>query len=167
MPAKNKGTLNERVSTSFKQLSVAANYLNNTSDALGKAIGSIEEKLRRLNIGLEVWVPVDQECSEETDEIVVHHLGYAGPPAVAYWAISIRTLWIDRDDEKERIVTFNSASRELRLRTIDKIPELIEALTKEVSDKVAEIKPIVDRAEEFAEVLDAVVTGDESDEETN
>jgi hypothetical protein len=167
MPAKNSGTLTERLSASFKQLSAAATYLNNVSDTLGKNIGLIDSRLKKLKIGVTVWIRFSEEQKDDTENVSTYEIGFAKIPRGESWGIGIRRIsWASSDSNpEEEIKPFNECSRELRLQSVGKIPDLIEQLTREVSTKASEIKPIVDQTEDFARALQmALDKSDESEE---
>ena len=165
MPARN-GSLKERVSSSFKQLSTAANYLNNVSDELGAAISSIECALRELNLGVTVWIKFAQYVDEDNGELTQDEIGYA--KANYSWGFYLRRLVKAKGAEDFKVEgpwPFNNASRDFRLQSVSKIPDLLEKLSKEVSAKANDIKPTVDLANEFAEAVKAVTSELEGDPE--
>ena len=51
-------TLGQRVFSSFAQLSTVAADLNAVSDDLGDPVADIDAALKKLNIGISVWVNV-------------------------------------------------------------------------------------------------------------
>lgn len=162
MRGKNGGAPVDRLAVSFKQLSTAANYLNNVSDALGEAVTSIESKLDDLNVGITVWTKFADAVDEQSGSKTVFELGYAEPPHSCR-SICIRSLTETPGEVNylETIKPFNDSSRELRLQSIAKLPDLIERLRQAVEAKAAEIKPVVDRANEFARALTLAVVADE------
>ena len=53
--------LSERVASYYAQLTSAAKDLNSISDELGKSIAEIDMALKKLNLGVAVWVPIRKE----------------------------------------------------------------------------------------------------------
>src|SRR5688572_3461835 len=94
------------------KLEEAAEKLNAVSDALSGVVAQIDLELRKLNLGLEVW---HSAGNEELD------IGYAR--VNGHWGIAIR-----KDKEKW---LFRNAPRKYRIETIDHLPEVLVALTKE------------------------------------
>lgn len=130
----------ERVTTSFKQLSVAANNLNQASDDLGKAISVIDAAIKKLNLGVATWVQISGYVDENAD-YWSHDLGYA--KVGAKWGIALRTTsgnhqW-DESHTSENWL-FNDAPRPLRIEGIQALPELIDELTKAAEDTTKTIK---------------------------
>ena len=103
--------------------------MNKVSDELGELIAKIDEALKKLNLGVSVWIkivaygadPGNDEFWEQTDKI-----GYA--KVNGKWGISLRTDQMDVRDGEERAEQwlFNDAPRLMRLSAIEKIPELLE-----------------------------------------
>jgi hypothetical protein len=163
MPAQNSGAPGERVAASFKQLSTAANYLNKVSDSLGESIQSMNARLARLNIGMSAWIKFAEQVDEDTGQVIVYELGYADLAPYGTWCIAIRSVLERHGDEPiETVKRFNDVSRDLRLQSVCKIPDLIDKLRKTVEDKAAEIKPTMDQVNEFAAALDLAIESQES-----
>lgn len=135
-----QGSLSERVASSYNELSSAASVLNAVSDELGKSILELDAALRKLNLGISFWTrfqgadPAAEDSSYWSEDI-----GYA--KISGKWGIGLRTVAGDmnRDDEVIEEWPFNDAPRSLRLSAVDKIPELLEKLSKEAvktTDKI-------------------------------
>jgi hypothetical protein len=145
----NGGGVTDGLAVSFKQFHAAANYLNNVSDALGKAIGTIESRLRKLKLGVEAWTELP-EATTDSGYSFIFELGYKD-------GLRIRTF-VKKPCDEEYVESenrpFNDVPRHIRLRVVPKIPDLIQELRRELEAKAAEVKPIVDQANAFAEALD-------------
>ncbi|MGA8491911.1 MAG: hypothetical protein WB711_15900 [Terriglobales bacterium] len=142
-------SLAERAQSSYLQLSEVASDLNAISDELGKSISEIDAALKKLNLGISVWVEIS---SWEGDELDYYRedIGYA--KVTGKWGIALRTVsgnhnWPDRDDVEQWL--FNDGPRKLRLSAIQKVPELLATLseeavktTKKIKDKLAEAKDV-------------------------
>jgi len=146
----------EKIQTHFQALSSAATSLNTASDELTKAVGVLDDALRKLNVGLPVWVTVsrwEDELRRGQDEI-----GYC--KVNGKWGIALCRGWNDDaggEDTIEGLWLFNDAPREVRLAGVDKLPEVIEALSKEaietakkVQEKTKEVRELAGAIEQIA-----------------
>lgn len=137
--------LSEAVSASFRELTSVASALNEISDALGRAVSDIDEGLKRLNLGVSVWVHIYYDPSDlpEDPYYRIDELGYA--KVGGKWGTALRTTIgneLTRTDEDDTVETylFNEAPRALRLKAIDKIPALLKALTDESAKVTKELE---------------------------
>jgi hypothetical protein len=141
------------VSASYLELTKAAEILNNTTDAFGEAVSQIDEALKKLNLGITVWVIVDEEPRLPGDLTYrVEEIGYS--KVGGKWGIALRTRTGDEtfgDDEREAVEAwlFNEASRTLRMKAIEKLPELVGTLsleaakmTKQLQSKLADAQAV-------------------------
>jgi len=143
------------VQTNFQTLSTVASSLNSASDELTRVIGTLDEALKKLNLGLTVWV-IFEDRSDEHDpsHYDADQIGYC--KVNGKWGISLRHIWGNEvfDDHKEDGPwPFTEAPRELRIRSVDKIADLIEALNKEAS---ATTKKIQEKTKEVGELALAI-----------
>jgi hypothetical protein len=146
----------ETIQTHFQALSSAATSLNAASDELTKTVDVLDEALRKLNIGLTLWVTISTWSEEER----------AGEDQIGYckvsgkWGIALRYIWgfhAASLDEVDGLWLFNEAPRDLRLAGVDKIPELIEALGKEASETTKQVQEKTKRVRELASVIEKLV----------
>jgi hypothetical protein len=134
----------------FDRLTSIANNLNKATDELTRVVGVLDDALQRLNVGIPVWVTVVKWSSEsESSAYESENVGYA--KINGFWCIGINRAVGDEDspepDDVRDIWPFNDAPRELRLRAVEKLPELLDQLAKSaeqtaevVNKKVAETK---------------------------
>jgi uncharacterized protein YukE len=140
--------------TSFQNLSVASKMLNDASDAFGEAATALDEALNDLNPGVTTWVTVGSSSDENTPwETEEERLGYA--KTSGRWGLTLCTVTCDeRGDGSEEIAAgpwlFNDAPRSLRLRAIDYVPELIEALANEVAQTAKRVAEKTSTAQQLA-----------------
>ncbi len=143
----------ETLQTHFQALSSAATSLNTASDELTKTVGVLDEALRKLNIGLTIWVTISAWSEEER----------AGEDQIGYckvsgkWGIALRYIWGLHAlslDEVDGLWPFNEAPRDLRLAGVDKIPELMEALGKEASETAKRVQEKTKQVRELASVIE-------------
>src|SRR5207249_9207218 len=120
-----------------------------TSDELTKVVGVLDEALRKLNVGLPVWVTVsrwEDELRRGQDEI-----GYC--KVNGKWGIALCRSWNDDaggEDTIEGLWHFNDAPREVRLAGVDKLPEVIEALSKEAIETTKKVQEKTKEVRELA-----------------
>jgi hypothetical protein len=142
-----------RVQRSFLELSEIASDLNSVSDELGECASEIDGALKKLNLGIEVWVSF-HDWDENGHDYYKEQLGYG--KVDGKWGISIRTVsgcyqWPDED--KIEMWHFNDAPRKTRLASIEKLPEVLSALSKQSAKMIEEIRG---RLAEVKEVAGAV-----------
>jgi hypothetical protein len=124
-----------KLQSSFQQLTVAASTLNQSSDQFGAAVSKLDSALTNLNLGVSAWFCYanyqDPEGSQYRTE---EQLGYAKIGNRRGLALQIVAFDDVNDDyEVKDSWLFNDAPRELRLRAVEYIPELIDALVKETT----------------------------------
>jgi hypothetical protein len=148
-----------KVITHFEALSSAASSLNTASDELTRDVGTLEDALKKLNVGLTVWVPFRIREDDGSDAYDQDEIGYA--KVQSNWGIALRRIWGDerRDEQFEAGPwAFNDAPRELRLLAVDKIPEVIEALAKAALVTTKRIQEKTKEMRELAGAISAVTT---------
>lgn len=122
----------EKIQKHFQALVSIAPSLNTVSDELTQAVAILDEALKKLNIGLSAWVMFCSRGNDDYSEYYdVDQIGYC--KVNGNWGIAIQHLWGDevRDHHNsEGPWLFKDASREMRVQAVDKIPELIEELSK-------------------------------------
>ena len=111
--------------------------------------------LKKLNLGITVWVPVSKNGGGESDSWYVNQdIGYAKIGST--WGVSLRT--IDGDyalPESEDIDSwlFNDAPRTLRIAAIEKIPELLEKLSNEAIETTKKLRGKLADAQAVAQAI--------------
>jgi hypothetical protein len=146
-------SLAERVQSSYLQLSAIASDLNSVSDQLGKSIAEIDDVLKKLNLGVSVWVTI--VADEDVPFYWTEDLGYS--KIDGKWGISLRSVSGNYSEDSERVESwlFNDAPRALRLSAISKLPELLKKLSEEAAETTKKIK---DRLKEAQQVVIALKT---------
>ena len=155
----NGDSLSERVQSSYLQLSAVASDLNTVSDELGKSIGEIDSALKKLNLGISVWVDVKRWEGEELD-YYYEQIGYA--KVDSKWGIALRTVsgchnWPDQDSVEQWL--FNDGPRTLRLASIGNLPELLKKLSDEAVETTNKIKSKLEEVQEVASAVKAAAWG--------
>jgi len=152
-----QNALSERVAQYYSTLSSVAKDLNAISDQLSKCIADVDLALKRLNLGVVVWVPISHgDELPEGSAFWSEEIGYAkiGPN----WGISLRKVLGDYqrpDNAEEERWLFNDAPRALRISAIEKIPELLESLSNQAVKTTAAIGAKLNEAK----VVAAAITG--------
>lgn len=149
-------SLKQRVESSYRQLSAVAADLNNVSDELGKSIGELDSALKRLNLGVEVWVELHagEGVHQEDMEFWSEDLGYA--KVGGRWGVALRRVdgnYNYPDQEAVEQWLFNDGPRSLRLAAIGKIPDLLEKLGKQAVETTNKIKSRLADAQQVAAVV--------------
>jgi len=139
----------EPVQVHFRALSLLATSLNEASDELTKVVGILDEALKKLNVGLTVWVAYAHRGVEDW-EVDDDEIGYS--KVNGKWGLALRRIWGDTRDGADNIEgpwLFNDAPREMRLKSVDGIPKVIEELgkeafatTKRVQEKTEQVRAL-------------------------
>ncbi len=145
----------ERIQNTYKQLSNAAIDLNAASDELGKPIQIWETALKKLNLGIAAWV----EISEGGEEELWWDRGVGYTKLRDRWGIALRTRngsYSCPDRDSEELWAFNDAPRWMRIESVGKLPELLDALLKQAQDTAQKIRAKINQANELAEAISRV-----------
>jgi hypothetical protein len=143
----------EKIQKHFQALTGISSSLNTASDELTQAVGLLDEALKKLNIGLSVWVIFRSRGNDYYPECYdLDQIGYC--KVNGSWGIAIQHIWGDetRDQHNsEGPWLFNDASREMRVQGVDKLPELIEELSKvaietqkKIQEKTKQVRDLAD-----------------------
>jgi hypothetical protein len=146
----------EKIQMHFQALSSVASSLNTASDELTKVVGVLDEALKKLNVGLTVWVTFIKWTGEacEYDE---EQIGYC--KVNGKWGIALRRIWGDEvadNHVEDGPWLFSDGPREMRLRGVDKIPEVIEELGKAASDTTKRIHETTEEVRELASAIEKI-----------
>jgi hypothetical protein len=148
----------EKIQTHFKALSSVAHSLNTASDQLTKVVSALDEPLKKLNVGLTVWLTFRRRDVEEW-EYDEDQIGYA--KVNGKWGIALRRIWGDNRADHfgdEGPWSFNDAPRDMRIAGVDKIPEVIEALGKEAFETTKTIHQKTEEVRELAGVIEKLTS---------
>lgn len=122
----------QNIHDNFTILSAIASELNVASDELTKQISILDEALKKLNIGLTVWVTFCDHSPADRDEYDLEQIGYT--KVQGRWGISLRHIWGmlgDADGGEDGPWLFNDAPRDMRIRCVERIPDVMAELSKE------------------------------------
>jgi len=155
------GSFSERVSSSYRQLSLAASHLNLVSDELGKSIGVLDAALKKLNLGISTWSRLDR-WEDAFGNYSSRYLGYA--KVNNRWGIALRTVAGNSNQPEDPAVEewlFNDAPRALRIEAVEKLPDLFENLIKEADVAIRKVKAQTLSARQLAAALGDPASGSE------
>lgn len=147
-----------KIQTHFRALSEASPSLNAASDELTQSVAILDESLKKLNVGLTAWVTFrsrsddDDPAAYDDDQI-----GYCKIKGV--WGIALRHMWGDVQADwgrEEGPWFFNDAPREMRIASVDMIPDVIEALAKEALNATKRIQEKTKQVIELANVVQGI-----------
>jgi len=134
------------------KLASAAQTLNDLSDQLTKEVTEIETALNKLNLG--IWAHVNAVTLDSSDDgLYSHGLQLVYGKSGGKWGFLIDEYREDANypDQGERESwAFKDAPRDFRLKVVDKIPALLEALVKRSAEVTSEITMKVRFANELA-----------------
>jgi hypothetical protein len=142
-----------KIQTQFKNLSSVAVSLNAASDELTRAVTVLDEALKKLSIGLTVWV--NSLSADVPDPFYdVEQIGFC--KVNGKWGIALRRIWGNEsmdDHQEEGPWLFNDAPRQMRVNSVDMLPKLVEELGKTAADATKKVRQ---KAEEVRELADAI-----------
>ncbi len=142
----------------LSKLTSVSQSLSSASDQLTQHITEIESALNDLNFGVWAWVkddPLEVEEMPAADHdgkgSLVHHiqqLGYGKHKGK--WGFLVASGTQESWGTDATITLLRDASREIRMRAVDRIPKLLDIVaeglnqvTQETTEKVAEAREIV------------------------
>jgi hypothetical protein len=153
-------SLAEIVQASYLQLSSVASDLNTVSDQLGKSVAEIDLALKKLNLGISVWVNVTHWQDDQSFDFYDQEIGYA--KVESKWGLSLKTVSGNSnypDQDRVEQWSFNDGPRQLRLSAIEKLPELLTTLSKEAIVTTEKIKQKLAEAQEVATAVKTAAWG--------
>jgi hypothetical protein len=128
------------IQLSLKQLQISSKTLNELSDQLTKEIAEIEAAINKLNLGIEADIEIESRSSR--DGVWSHgwKLGYGKESGkwgfvITYWTEDLN--WPESDTNERW--SFKDSPREQRVKSVEKIPLLLQALVKQSNDFASDI----------------------------
>ena len=144
----------DAVVDAYRALVGAASVLNAVSDELGKSISVLDAALKKLNLGIPVWVRIDKNQDGPDGEFKHHYLGYA---KVGKWGIALSTsegnygTLPDSDDDHW---LFNDGPRALRVEAVEHLPKLLTLMTEKAAEVADSIRTQSEMARDIASAID-------------
>jgi hypothetical protein len=139
---------------SIDKLSETATTLNSASRKLNESVEKLNAALKQLNLGVpawfQTWVHEDNSVSD------VEEIGYAR--VKGRWGIVIRKTidFHNGPDPDENEWHFADAPRDLRIRNIEFLPQLIDKLNADTADVAAKLSERANDAEALAAVISSI-----------
>ncbi len=133
----------------LSELKKSASELNAGTETVNSVLASVETQLTKMNLGFEVWVP-DSLTSIQISEYKYQdtELGFA--KIGTHWSLAVRVREGKRDalsgdfdwyalpiPGSTRLL---DAPRQVQIKALQHIPELLEALTSKADEAAAKIK---------------------------
>jgi hypothetical protein len=144
----------------LSELAATAKVLNQKSDSLNDLIKALDEKLRQINLGLEVWVSADAIATEPTlkedrdgewyqNGEKRRELGFVKVDDT--WCLAVREAtyeygtdnWGGRLTEfkaERDIVRLLECSREFRIAALKRFPELVDLMHTQAKEAIEVIE---------------------------
>jgi hypothetical protein len=146
-----------KIQTHFLALTKTAAALNAASDELTKVVANLDEALKKLNVGLTVWVTFVSWDTGTEFGYNNEQIGYC--KVNGKWGIALQHVWGDESEDYEKQDgpwLFNDGPREMRLRGVDKIADVIEKLAKAASDTTKQVEQKTEEVRELATAISAL-----------
>ncbi len=126
----------------IQALANAAQNLNELSDRLTAHVAEIETTINKLNLGVSATVETESKTDPASLATYVVRLGY--DKIAGKWGFIIEDFIAEDDENTYRVWAFKDAPRDLRLKVVERIPRLLDALVttsiklaSEISNKIA------------------------------
>jgi len=146
--------------TEISELTLLARKLNKKSDQVNRTLTTLNQKLTKLNVGVEIWLdtPLPTEEKRIDDKGVCHreagYLGYSR--RLGEWQLTVREVNTDVQPNGDTVQTaplrYHSllkCRRDARLAALVQVPRLLDALKAE-SERLLKS---IDAAERTAQAL--------------
>jgi hypothetical protein len=136
----------------LSELNKSASELNAGTERVNSVLASVETQLTKMNLGFEVWVP-DSLSSFQISEYRYQdtELGFA--KTGTDWSLAVRVREGKRDPRSGDFGWYPlpipgstrllDASRQVRIKALQHIPELLEALKSKADEAAATIKEAI------------------------
>ncbi len=138
---------------SFERLSTVAAELNTATDELSQVIASLDEGLKKLNLGIVSWY--DFAGNDDNISYWGNSIGYA--KIGTKWGIALRRTAGNHEAPPEYHQSeewlFNDAPRQLRMEAVGYIPAMVDKL---ISDAEAAVKKVKDKTSQAKQLADAL-----------
>lgn len=134
------------------KLSFERNLSTSKPDELSRPVASLERALKGLNLGVACWT-VFAEWGDGYD-FLRQYVGYA--QVNGDWCIAIQTSQGQEsrpEESHDDIWKFSESPLHLRIKAIDKLPDLVEALVKTADATADRLKKKVEPAQDLADAV--------------
>jgi hypothetical protein len=127
----------------FSALESLSARLNETSDSINKSVAQVEKRLAKLRLGVPTWIKI-QDNNGPNEPPDVTYFGYSKDDG--NWHLGFSREYWDGPEHNEYI-PFAQASRELRLKGLKELPQLLKQMEKDALKAIEE----VDNVRKFVE----------------
>jgi uncharacterized protein YukE len=153
--------LSAQIRSSYQKLLAATAELNSASDRFSKLVGEIDATLKPLNIGITSWVQMGPGRRDDGRQYSTFYDSVGFSKIDGKWCIALATLEKFDDDRPEEeqdwtIWAFAEGPRSLRLKAIQYLPTLLDALAKKA---IGETENIAERTQDLQEIVSALRIG--------
>jgi hypothetical protein len=143
-------TSSSLIPTNLWALANAAQNLNQLSDQLTEQVVEIENSLNRLNLGVRATVDVET-ISQSEFAVHVLRLGYG--KVDGKWGLTIDQFMDDDPENTYEVWIFKDAPRDLRLKVIERIPQLLSELVRTSTQLASDINNKITLAKGLVSLL--------------
>ena len=147
--------LESKIDANLQKLSSAAQTLNGLSDQLTAKIAVIEDSINKLNLGIRANVNA-YTLEGADDDLYSRWVRLAYGKSGNRWGFIVEELTEDlRNPEQDTYDSwaFRDAPREYRLKVVEKIPALLDALVIKSAEIASDIKKSVGYISELESVI--------------
>jgi hypothetical protein len=126
-----------------------------------KAISVLDAALKKLNLGVSAWVRITGGSADPDGRWWARSIGYT--KVKDKWGIALRDASgnvQDPDDELEQVWLFSEAPRWMRAESVGRIPDLLEALTKQAEETTKTVEKKTAEAYDFAQAISDAAMND-------
>jgi hypothetical protein len=144
-----------KADAALKQLSSSAQSLNRVSDELSAYLKQIETSLASYRLGIHAWVDLSKKPIYEDGgayiDTAIGRLGY--DKLKGKWALLVAS-WIEgAPDETHNVQLLRDAPREIRIEAVDKLPNLLEELSRQAAKTTDKAERSLATARDLAKAL--------------
>jgi hypothetical protein len=143
----------ERIAAAFGKLAGISKDVHTDFNELAKPVAFIETAFHNLNLGIPCWTRVEERTINR-DVTYQLNVGYAIVNGA--WRLAIET-WEgpeDPEDNDHHVWPFNEAPQGLRLKCVDKVADLAEALVAAAEQTRKRMEKKIATAQELAKALE-------------
>jgi hypothetical protein len=139
---------NIEFSNLLSELNKGASELNAGTQTVNSVLASVETQLTKMNLGFEVWVP-DSLSTVQISEYRYQDTELGFTKTGIDWSLAVRVREGQRDSQSDDFEWYPlpipgstrllDASRQVRIKALQHMPELIEALKSKADEAAATI----------------------------
>jgi hypothetical protein len=145
-----------RLAESYKRLAAAADVLGTKTHQFSRIITELERVLAKLDLNLEAWEKLRGADNDGHGNYWHEWVGYA--KVRERWCIALsetRGNHNQPEDATDKTWPFDEGPRNLQISAIDKLPNLLEALTKAADKTSRKLDEKLGQVREYTEAINA------------